>query len=85
MYILLVYYQDGCGYCEKVMQELQSYYYIITSRRIKIVSLLADTDELVFKCTSNSYLWKDKYYDSKEIIGDNFNNYGIMSTPPFIL
>jgi thiol-disulfide isomerase/thioredoxin len=84
-YSLLVFYQSGCGPCETTMQGLQGNYKNLSSKGLKIITISADTDDQVFKNTSNQYPWKDKYCDLHGINGVNFKNYAVIGTPTMFL
>ena len=84
-YSLLVFYQSGCGPCEETMQGLQGNYKNLSSKGVKIITISADTDDQVFKNTSNQYPWKDKYCDLHGINGVNFKNYAVIGTPTMFL
>lgn len=84
-YILLVFYQSGCGYCEETLKKLENNYKILTDNGIKIISLSADTDEQLFKTTSNQFPWIDKFCDLQGMNSINFKNYGVIGTPTMYL
>lgn len=84
-YSLLVFYKSGCGPCEETMQGLQGNFKDLTSKAINIITISADTDEQVFKNTSNPYPWEAKYCDFEGMNGINFKNYAVIGTPTMFL
>ena len=80
-FTLLVFYKSGCGPCEETMLGLVDNYKEILNKGIKIISIASDTDEKVFKDTSLSYPWYDKYCDFEGVKGVNFKNYAVIGTP----
>lgn len=78
---LLIFYQSGCGPCEDLMQQLPGNYELLKKRGFRIITISADESEQVFKNTSNSYPWADKYCDYKGNKGVNFKNYAVLGTP----
>jgi thiol-disulfide isomerase/thioredoxin len=84
-FTLMVFYQSGCGPCEETMKELQYYYKEITAKDINIITLSADTDQLVFQNTSHQFPWKDNYCDLQGFDGKNFKNFAVLGTPTLYL
>jgi alkyl hydroperoxide reductase subunit AhpC len=82
---LVIFYQSGCGHCETTMNSLRDNYENITKKGVKIIAISADTDNVVFKNTANSYPWKDSYCDLEGLNGINFKNYAVLGTPTMIL
>jgi thiol-disulfide isomerase/thioredoxin len=82
---LVIFYQSGCGHCETTMNSLRDNYADLTKKGLKIIAISADTDDLVFKNTANSYPWKDSYCDLEGLNGINFKNYAVLGTPTMIL
>jgi len=80
-YTLLVFYKSGCGPCEETMQGLMDNYKEIANKGFRIITIAADTDEQIFKNTSISYPWTDKYCDFEGAKGVNFKNYAVIGTP----
>jgi len=82
---LLVFYQSGCGPCEALMQTLPGKYPILKDKGIRLISISADESEQVFKNSSDSYPWVDKYCDFEGKNGLNFKNYAVKGTPTLVL
>jgi thiol-disulfide isomerase/thioredoxin len=82
---LVIFYQSGCGHCETTMNSLRDNYADLAKKGVKIIAISADTDDLVFKNTANSYPWKDSYCDLDGTKGINFKNYAVLGTPTMIL
>lgn len=82
---LLVFYQLGCGPCEALMQTLPGKYPILKDKGIRLISISADESEHVFKNSSESYPWVDKYCDLEGKNGLNFKNYAVKGTPTLVL
>lgn len=82
---LLVFYQSGCGPCEALMQTMPGKYPMLKEKGIRFISISADESEQVFKNSSGSYPWVDKYCDFKGKNGINFKNYAVKGTPTLVL
>jgi thiol-disulfide isomerase/thioredoxin len=82
---LVIFYQSGCGHCETTMNSLRDNYADLAKKGVKIIAISADTDDLVFKNTANSYPWKDSYCDLEGTKGINFKNYAVLGTPTMVL
>jgi thiol-disulfide isomerase/thioredoxin len=82
---LVIFYQSGCGHCETTMNSLRDNYEELTKKGVKIIAISADTDDLVFRNTANSYPWKDSYCDFDGTKGINFKNYAVLGTPTMVL
>lgn len=80
-YTLLVFYKSGCGPCEEMIQGLQGNYQDLKAKGFGIISISADTDEQIFKNTSFTFPWSDKYCDLEGMNGINFRNYAVIGTP----
>lgn len=84
---LIVFYQPDCDNCHAQMDLLIKEYPKLKEKNIRIISISSDTDRESFTKDSERYPWEgeDKLCDFKGFGGENFINYGIMSTPIFIL
>lgn len=82
---LIVFYQSGCGPCEKLMELLPQSYEFLKNKGIRIISISADESEQVFYNASKSYPWKDKYCDFGGAKAINFKNYAVLGTPTIFL
>lgn len=80
---LLVFYQSGCGPCEDEIQSLKINYPRLIEKGYQVVSVSSDEDDQLFKNTSASFPWADKYCDMKGLKGIDFENYGVIGTPTF--
>ena len=81
----MIFYQSGCGHCEETMNELRKHYDELTKKGLRIIGISADTDDLVFRNTANSYPWKDNFCDLEGTKGINFKNYAVLGTPTLFL
>lgn len=84
---LIVFYQSDCDNCHAQMESLINEYPKLKGMNVRIISVSADSDQASFTKDSKRYPWndEDKLCDLKGFGGKNFINYGIMSTPVFIL
>lgn len=80
---ILVFYESGCGPCENEMQQLKGNYPLLKEKGYEVVSVSADTDEAVFRNTSESFPWEEKYCDLQGFKSPDFINYGVIGTPTF--
>jgi thiol-disulfide isomerase/thioredoxin len=80
-YTLLVFYKSGCGPCEETIVGLKVNYSDLTKKGVKIISISADSDEQIFKNTSFSLPWSDKFCNLDGMNGVNFKNYAVIGTP----
>ncbi len=83
--VLLVFYENGCGHCDQIIAELKRDYELYKYRGIRIVTIAADTDEMVYNFHAGKYPWPDKLCDFKGLEGENFKNYGVTGTPAIYL
>jgi len=82
---LLVFYETGCGSCHNELEMLKNRYNLLADNQIRVISIAADISQEVFEYTSSRFLWQDKICDFEGFDGVNFQNYGIVGTPTFIL
>lgn len=82
---LLVFYETGCGNCDRELKELKMKYPILLDNNIRVVSLSADLNIETYESTAQSLPWPGKYCDLKGFDGVNFQNYGVVGTPTLIL
>lgn len=78
---LLVFYETGCGNCEKEMQQLKENYPLLKEKGYEIVSVSADVSEQTHQETASSFPWKNKFCDLKGFSSPDFDNYGVIGTP----
>ena len=82
---LILFYETGCGSCHNELEELKNHYSMLTENKIRIISIAADMDPDVFNTTAEKLPWEDKLCDFEGFDGDNYQNYGIVGTPTYIL
>lgn len=82
---ILVFYETGCGNCDSEMQELKKHYKQLKEMNCRIVSISSDTDERIFRNTSEQFPWKEKYCDLLGFDGEDFKNYGVIGTPTIFI
>ncbi|RKE77171.1 thioredoxin-like protein [Chryseobacterium sp. AG363] len=81
----IIFYQSGCGPCENLMGQLPGNYKLLKDKGVRVISISADSNPDVFKNSSSSYPWTDKYCDYEGIKGVNFTNYAVSGTPTIYL
>ncbi len=82
---LLVFYESGCGPCENELETLKGNYKLLQDKGYTIITISADVDAQVYKNTSTSFPWSDKYCDLKGHDSPDFQNYGVIGTPTMYL
>ena len=82
---LILFYETGCGNCHNELEELKNSYSLLSENKVRVISITADMDQDVFKTTAEKLPWEDKFCDFKGFDGENFQNYGIVGTPTYIL
>lgn len=84
---LIIFYQPDCDNCHAQMDILINEYPKLKEKGIRIISISSDSDKSSYKEDIKRYPWaeEDKLCDFRGFGGKNFTNYGIMSTPIFIL
>lgn len=84
---LIVFYQPDCDNCHTQMDLLIKEYPRLKANKIRVISISSDSNKESFEKDMKRYPWKDddKLCDFRGFGGKNFINYGIMSTPIFIL
>ena len=82
---LLVFYETECGNCIWQMMQLKLEHAQIKEKGIRIISISANTDKDSFIEESKDFPWADKLCDFEGMDGENFKNYGIISTPTIYL
>lgn len=79
---LLVFYESDCGACKNLLEELPGKNELLKRRKVRIISISADTEREVFKEKSKNFPWQeDVYCDYEGFNGSNFKNYGVQGTP----
>lgn len=78
---ILVFYETGCGSCDTAMQELKQSYPQLQEIGYRVISISSDTDERIFRNTSDQFPWKEKYCDLQGFNGEDFKKYGVIGTP----
>lgn len=82
---ILVFYETGCGSCDNEMQELKKHYLQLQEMGYRIISISSDTDERIFRNTSDQFPWEEKYCDLQGFDGEDFKNYGVIGTPTIFI
>lgn len=82
---LLFFYQSGCGHCENQIDKLLELFPALHKKGIQIISIAADTELDIYKPRAHAFPWELKLCDFKGFDGPNFNAYGIMGTPTYII
>lgn len=83
--VLLVFYESGCGSCEKVLIELSKDYEKLSSAGVHIIGISSDKEISASKKNTPVFPGKEIYCDYKGFSGINFKNYGVIGTPTLIL
>lgn len=82
---LLVFYDSGCGACERELKELSGSFKELESKKVRVITISSDKEEAVFKNKSGDFPWKQAYCDYEGMKGVNFRNYGVAGTPTMFL
>lgn len=82
---LIIFYETGCGSCHYELEQLKEKSKLLSNNNLRIISIAADTGKEVHLETSGKLPWTDKICDFKGFNGDNFQNYGIVGTPTYVL
>lgn len=82
---LLIFYETGCSHCDDELKKLSHMYDKLSSQKIRVIAIAADTDEDTFKSNAISFPWKESYTDLKGFEGENFKNYGVRGTPTIFM
>lgn len=82
---ILVFYESGCGPCENEMQQLKGNYELLRKKGYEVISISADRDQNIYRNTSETFPWKEKYCDLQGVQGRDFVNYGVNGTPTMFM
>lgn len=84
---LLMFYAPDCENCHAQLEQLIALYQDLRKQKVRIITISSATDQNEFYKEVNRFPWddSDKLCDFKGFAGENFVNYGIMSTPSFFL
>ena len=78
---LVIFYETGCGSCEKELTQLRADYPALQKRGIRVISVAADPNEETYRKNVDMFPWTDKYCDYKGFEGVNFKSYQVFGTP----
>jgi hypothetical protein len=78
---LLIFYESGCRHCHEQLSEITKRYPNLLKKGIRVVSISNDESQEVYEYHAKNFPWPDKFCDFKGFKGENFMNYGIVSTP----
>ncbi len=78
---IIIFFQSGCTNCEEEIERLKKDYLLLEQKKIRVVAVSADEDRDEFAAKTTSFPWTDTLCDFEGFSGDNFINYGVMSTP----
>ena len=83
---LLVFYSSWCSHCKKDMPKLEKLYKTLKKKSVEVVSISADkeSDKKEYKKFVKNFKWIN-YCDFKGWNSQGYIDYGITSTPYFIL
>lgn len=82
---LLMFYESDCKNCVTQLDELKKNYARLNASGVRIVTISADYDKVMFQKIASGLPWQDKLCDFKGFAGINFANYGVAGTPTFYL
>lgn len=82
---LIIFYDSNCPDCESLLANVSSRYKELLNKGIDIISLSADTDEILYTKHAKRLPWKNKLCDYQSFSSDNFKNYGIAAVPAMYL
>jgi len=78
---LVIFFESDCGNCVNELTQLKGNYSVLQERKIRVISVAADTDEEGYKQFAATFPWKQKICDFKGFEGVNFKNYAVVGTP----
>lgn len=78
---LIIFYESGCGNCDTEMAILKRDYKKLQEKGIRVISVSADEDPLIFYSYTKELPWSDKPCDFRGLDGKAFQDYGVISTP----
>jgi len=61
---LVIFYETGCGSCEKELMQLRANYPVLQARGIRVISISADIDKETFRKSADLFPWTDKFFHS---------------------
>ena len=82
---LVFFYESDCNNCQNELLQLRGNYSLLQEKNIRVISVSADTDEVVYRTNADLFPWQQKICDYKGFSGVNFKNYGIIGTPMIFL
>jgi thiol-disulfide isomerase/thioredoxin len=78
---LIIFYSSDCSHCQTEIAYLQQNYNSLKSKGIRIITIASDENKAQYEEFTKAFVWSDKLCDFKGFSGQNFVNYGIISTP----
>jgi len=78
---LVIFYEGDCGNCVNELTQLKDNYPVLQERKIRVISISADTDEAFYKQIADTFPWEQKLCDFKGFAGVNFKNYAVVGAP----
>lgn len=82
---IVIFYDPDCHNCEVQLEELIKDYTKLKENGVQIVSVSSSFEENEFEKDVKRFPWSNKLCDYKGFLGNNFKNYGILSTPTIFL
>lgn len=83
--MLVVFHDSDCVTCTNEMNRLTVLYPSLQEKKIRVISIAADTDKHKYETETKRFPWKDKLCDFKGFTGENFVNYNVIGSPSFYL
>ncbi|TDW47388.1 peroxiredoxin [Flavobacterium sp. 270] len=81
---LLLFFKSDCDHCQHEIAALKEQYETLKSKGVAVLTVSADTDDMVNKTYSNAFPWQH-VCDLKGMSGPDFGNYGVVGTPTIFI
>ncbi len=82
---IVIFYDPECHNCEAQLEQLSANYKKLLDQGIQIISVSSADDMSKDNLDKKRFPWKNKLCDFKGFVGNNFKNYGVISTPTLFL
>jgi len=82
---IVIFYDPECHNCEIQLDQLIKDYNKLTQHGIQIVSISSSFEKNEFEADLRRFPWSNSLCDFKGFLGNNFKNFGVISTPTIFL
>lgn len=82
---IVIFYDPDCHNCEAQLEQLAKEYNKLLKYNIQIVSISSSFNKNEFEKDALRFPWSNKLCDFKGFLGNNFKNFGVISTPTIFL